>query len=465
MRRKSASDRDLTNGPVSLKLFRLAGPMLFGIAAVISMQLVDTYFVGRLGTDALAALSFAFPVMLTLTSVSIGLAAGAASVVSRATGRGDAVQVRRYATDSLLLAVVLISGVVAIGLATVRPLFAALGAEGEVLDLVVAYMRIWYPTLPFLVVPMVSNAMVRARGDSFWPSSIMILSSVLNAGFTPLLMFGAGPVPGLGMEGAAWGTMAARVLSLLPALYLVAFRDRLLEPRWPGRPAFLGSARRVLQVGVPAALGNASNPAGIAVATAIIAVLGSQTVAGFGVATRLEAFAVLPMLALSSVIGPVSGQNWGAGRVDRVRRALKLAYAFCAGWALLLAAVFGFYGRELAGVFASEAAVAEQAARYLAIVPISLWGYGVAIIAAGCYNGLGKSLTGLGYSLMRNIGLYVPLVWFASRLDGSTTVYWAIAVANGLAGLLIAFHSLYWLRHAERRFGVTSADDAAVHPG
>lgn len=460
MARSVQFDRDLTHGPVSARLAGLAGPMLFGIAAVISMQLVDTYFVGRLGTDALAALSFAFPVMLTLTSVSIGLAAGAASVVSRATGGGEEDRVRRHATDALLLAGAVIALVVMAGLLTVGPLFEVLGADGTVLELVVAYMRIWYLTLPFLVVPMVSNAMVRARGDSFWPSSIMILSSILNAGFTPLFIFGAGPVPGLGMEGAAWGTMAARILAFAPALYLVAIRDRLLNPRWPGLDAFTGSARRVLRVGLPAAVGNASNPAGIAVATAIIAVLGSQTVAGFGVATRLEAFAVLPMLALSSVIGPVAGQNWGAGRVDRVRTALKLAYGFCAAWSLLLAVTFHFFGRTFAGWFASEPAVAEQAARYLAIVPISLWGYGVAVIAAGGYNGLGRSMTGLAYSLTRTAGLYVPLVWLASRLDGSTSVFWAVAIANGLAGLLIAAHSLYWLRHAEQRFGPVQGQPA-----
>ena len=461
MARNSRSNRDLTNGSVGTQLFGLAGPMLFGIAAVISMQLVDTYFVGRLGTDALAALSFAFPVMLTLTSISIGLAAGAASVVSRATGGGEEDRVRRHATDALLLAGAVIAIVVIAGLSTVRVLFTLLGAEGAVLELVVEYMRIWYLTLPLLVVPMVSNSMVRARGDSFWPSSIMILSSVFNAGFTPLFIFGAGPVPALGMEGAAWGTMAARALAFGPALYLVAIRDRLLNLRWPGLDAFAASARRVLHVGLPAAIGNASNPAGIAVATAIIAVLGSQTVAGFGVATRLEAFAVLPMLALSSVIGPMAGQNWGAGRVDRVRSALKLAYAFCAAWSLLLAVLFYLHGRTLAGWFASEAAVVEEAARYLAIVPISLWGYGVAIIAAGGYNGLGRSMTGLGYSLTRTAGLYVPLVWIASRLDGSTTVFWAVAIANGLAGVVIAAHSLYWLRHAERRFGPSSGQPAA----
>ncbi|MGB0513672.1 MAG: MATE family efflux transporter, partial [Wenzhouxiangellaceae bacterium] len=262
----------------------------------------------------------------------------------------------------------------------------------------------------------------------------------------------------LGIEGAALGTLVARGLSLALALYLVFRRDRIVEACWPGGRKFMCSAREVLRIGLPAAAGNASNPAGIAVATALIAVLGSQTVAGFGVATRLEAFAILPMLALSSAIGPVAGQNWGAGRIDRARRALVLAYLLCTVWAVLLAGFFALFGPTVAGIFASEPAVADEAARYLSIVPLSLFGYGIAIVAAGGYNGIGKSLTGLGYSLTRIAVFYVPLVWAASRIDGSKTVYIAIAIANALAGIAIALHSLYWLKRAQRQRETSLAD-------
>jgi putative MATE family efflux protein len=453
--------RNLTEGPVWRNLLRLAGPTLFGIAAVISVQLVDTYFVGRLGTLPLAALSFSFPVVLTLTSLSIGLAAGAASLVSRALGSGRRDRARRLGTDALVLGALLATLLIAATMAGLEPLFRMLGAEGEVLELAIAYMRLWLPSLLFLVIPMVANAMVRAAGDAFWPSFIMISSSVVNAGVTPLLVFGLGPLPAMGIEGAAVGTLVARIAALVMALYLVVRRDRLVRFDWPGLSAFADSARRVLTIGLPAAFGNASNQAAVAVATALIAVLGAGTVAGFGVATRLEAFAILPMLALSSAIGPVAGQNWGKGRPDRVVRALKLAYALCAAWALLLGAVFLAFGRTIASVFASDASVATEAARYLHIVPASLWGYGVAIVAAGAFNALGKPFSGLSYSLTRTAVFYVPAVWIASRFDGSTTVYTAIAFANLAAGALVAVHSVTVLR---RSMGPDRSDERAAAP-
>ena len=446
-RHRSNGDlRDLTSGPVWLNLLRLAWPMLFGIAAVMSVQLVDTYFVGKLGTDPLAALSFSFPIALTLASVSIGLSAGAASVVSRAIGRGHRRHTTQLATDSLLLTVIVVLLLTALGLLTLEPVLQMLGARGDILDMAIRYSRIWFLSLPFLLATMVSNAMTRAGGDAFWPSSIMVASAVLNIIVTPLLVFGTGPFPTLGIEGAALATLLARVVSCGLALYLVLVRDRLVVLGWRSLRRFAGSAGQVLGIGIPAAIGNASNPLGMAVATGVIAVLGSQTVAGFGVATRLEAFAILPMLALSAAIGPVVGQNWGSARGDRVQQALKAAYAFSVGWSLFLALFFWVMGRPIAAAFAAESSVIDEAARYLWIVPISLWGHGIAIIAAGAFNALGKPLIGLGYSLTRTLVFYVPLVWIASRVDGSTTVYGAIAAANALAGLLIALDSLLRIR-------------------
>lgn len=452
--------RDMTSGRVWARLVQLAGPMLFGIAAVMSVQLVDTYFVGKLGTDPLAALSFSFPIALTMASLSIGLSAGAASVVARAVGRGHRRRTRRLATDSLILTIVVILGLTSIGLGTLDPVLRVLGAEADILDMAAAYMRIWYLSLPFLVVTMVCNAMVRASGDAAWPSTIMTSSAVLNVIATPVLVFGAGPVPALGIEGAALGTLLARIVSAVLALYLVMLRDRLVVSVRRSLGRFFKSAGKVLGVGLPAAIGNASNPAGIAVATALVAVLGSETVAAFGVATRLEAFAILPMLALSASIGPVVGQNWGADRSDRVALALKTAYALSAGWSLLLALFFWTLGRPIAGAFASEPSVADEAARYLWIVPVSLWGYGISIIAAGAFNALGKPLMGLCYSLTRTAVCYVPLVWVASRLDGATTVYAAIAVANALAGILVAADSLFRIR----RLAARSAMKNGKHP-
>ena len=202
-------------------------------------------------------------------------------------------------------------------------------------------------------------------------------------------------------------------------------------------------------VAVPAAFGNAVNPIGIALVTAIIASFGESTVAAFGVATRVESFAVIPMLALSAVIGPVVGQNWGAQQVDRVRSALKQSFAACFVWALVLAVTFWLSAEVIASVFTSDAEVSALAAKYLYIVPLSVWGYGWTIVAAGAYNAIGKSITGLGFYLTRTAMFYVPLSFIASMLADSQATFVAIAISNTLAGIVVGYLALHGLKKVE----------------
>jgi len=440
-----ADKRDLTSGPTWRKLIQLAGPMVFGIIAVISVSLIDTFYVGQLGTQQLTALSFTFPVTLTVSSLAIGLGAGASSVVSRAIGSGDKGDAKRLATDSLALALILVITVAAIGYFAIDPLFSLLGASGEVLDMIGQYMRIWFLAIPLLVVPIVANSIVRAVGDTFWPSVVMISSALTNIAITPIFIFGWGPVPAFGIAGAAIGTLLAWLVTVFGAFALVAYREKMILFKMPSLTDLAKSWKRVLAVGVPASLGNAVNPIGIAIVTGIIATFGEVVVAGYGVATRIESLSVIPMLALSSAIGPFAGQNWGAGKCGRVTEALKLSYIICAAWAGVLAVFFWFAAKPIIGVFSQDQEVIETAATYLTIVPLSLWGYGVVIITAGAFNALGRSHYGLGLYLMRSAVLYVPLAFIAQRFVGSDGAFYGIAVANALAGFVVAAFALYWL--------------------
>lgn len=444
-----SDSKNLTTGPVLQNLTRLVLPMIFGIVAILSVSLVDTYFVGRLGTNALAALSFTFPITLMITSISIGLSAGAASLVSRAIGGNNLRDAMRLSTDSLVLAVFIVVIISVIGYLTIEPLFRLMGAQGETLTMIVRYMQVWYYSMPFLVVPMVANAIIRAAGDAFWPSIIMIGAAAVNIATTPLLIFGYGPVPALDIEGAAWGTFIAHFSTLIFALYILFFKEKLLALNIPNPKEVVFSWWRILKIGLPASLGSATNPIGIAIVTSLISAMGADTVAAFGVATRVESFAAIPMLALSSAIGPMVGQNWGAKKKDRTLKSIQLAYAICCVWALLLAIIFWIFASPISHLFASDTSVAQDAQQYLYIVPITLWGYGITIVAAGAYNSLGKSVTGLAYYLVRTMVLYVPLSWAASMLSGSEKIYYAISISNVIAGISIGLHSLYWLKNAK----------------
>ncbi|MEO0617785.1 MAG: MATE family efflux transporter [Pseudomonadota bacterium] len=431
---QATDKRDLTEGPVRGHLINLSVPMVWGIVAAMSISLADAYFLGQIGTTELAAISFTFPVVFTFTTLAIGLGAGASSVVSRAIGEGDRSTVRRLATDAMILAVMIVILVCIIGYMTIEPLFVVLGAEGAVLENIIAYMRVWYLGVPFLVVPMVANNLIRATGDSLIPSLIMIASAIVNVGLDPVLIFGLLGFPALGVEGAAWASLIARAITLVLSLWIVIRRESLIAFVIPPLEELAASWRRVLSVGIPAAAGNMMNPIGIALATSFLAGYGAENVAAFGAATRIESFAAIPLLAMSAAIGPIAGQNWGRGKPDRIRDALRLAFAFSVGWALLLCALSWIGGRFVAGLFSDDATVIDGIVTYLRIIAVSIGGYGVIVVAAACCNAVGYSLFGAGIFATRMMVLYVPLTFAAAHFLGVTAMFGAILAANILGG-------------------------------
>ena len=184
----------LTEGPVGGTLIRLTGPMVIGIGAMVAFNLTDTFFVGRLGPTELAALSFTFPVVLIVNSIAIGIGIGASAVISRAVGRGEGHEVRRLATDSLTLALSIVALFVVAGFLTIDPVFRKLGATESVLPFIRQYMQIWYMGMIFVVVPMVGNNAIRARGDTKSPAAIMLVAVVVNIVMDPLLIFVLDPL-------------------------------------------------------------------------------------------------------------------------------------------------------------------------------------------------------------------------------------------------------------------------------
>ena len=224
---KRTERANLTEGPVGRTLVALTIPMLFAVLTMVVFNLVDTAFVGRLGTRELAAISFTFPVVLVVNSLAGGLGIGASAVISRAIGQGDRYRVQRLTTDSLALAVLVVAIFSLVGLATIDPLFRLLGAGEKILPRIREYMSVWYFGMIFVVIPMTGNNALRARGDTKTPSLIMITAAGLNCVLDPLLIFGLAGFPQMGLRGAAVATVLSRALTLPVSLSILHFRDRM----------------------------------------------------------------------------------------------------------------------------------------------------------------------------------------------------------------------------------------------
>ena len=425
----------LTEGPVSNRLVKLTLPMVGGIFAIVAFNLADTYYVGQLGTNQLAAMSFTFPVVMTLGWLAWGLGVGASSIIARAIGEGDRSRVQRFTTNSLTLGVVAVALLSTVGLLTIDPLFTALGAGPEVLPFVRQYMRVWYFGMVFLVIPMVGNSAIRASGDTGTPSLIMILSSGFNIVLDPLLIFGFAGVPALGLVGAAWATVISRALTLVASLLVLQFKEHMLSSHLPDLEETFYCWRDVLPVGLPAAGSNMITPISIGVVTSLLAPHGPLVVAGFGVASRVESLAMIALIALSASIGPFVGQNWGAGKFERVMQALKQSYLFCLAWGVLLTGVLAISARLIVPLFNTDAEVVRVATVYLWIVPVSYGTAGMIQVASSAFNALGKPTPAVIMTVLRMFVLYIPLAYLGGRLFGPVGIFAAATIANGIIGI------------------------------
>ena len=322
-----------------------------------------------------------------------------------------------------------------LGLTTINPLFAALGAGGEVLPLARDYMTIWYLGIVCLVVPLIGNSAIRASGNTAVPSLIMTVAAAVNVVLDPLFIFGWGPIPALGIKGAALATVISRAATLVTSLAFLHYGERLLLFALPSLKELGRSGLQILSIGIPAAATNLISPLSVGLITSLVARYGAEAVAGFGVASRVEAMSLIVPLALSASIGPFVGQNWGAQQYSRVSRALRLSLLFCLFWGVMVAVLLGTNAEVIASWFDSESEVMASTVTYLRIVPISYGALGVVFAFSSAFNALGKPLPSALMALTRLLLLYLPLAYLLSQWFGVSGIFAAACLSNAVVGL------------------------------
>jgi len=436
------TDALLTRGPVGRHLIHMTAPVLYGIFTMMLQTFVDAWFIGQVGDRELAALGFAFPVIMIISSVAIGLGAGTSSVVARAIGSHDHRRARRLATDSLILSFIITTVLSIIGMATIWPLFRLMGAPDDMIPLIGGYMTILYAGIPFVVVGMVGMASMRATGDTRLPSMLMVLAAAINMLLDPLLIFGLGPIPAMGLNGAALAALLARASIFVGTVYLMRRRLDMLTFNKPDIAELKKSWADILHVGVPAAATNVIIPVATGVITAMLARYSPDAVAGFGVASRIESLTLVMFYALSATIGPFVGQNIAARKPDRIYEALKLSAIFCLSTGLLIAAMLATMSSFLPALFSDNSDVTETARLFLLIAPISYGAYGVVMVMNASFNGMGKPMPAVVISVVRMAVLYVPLAILMQKLMGIAGIFGTYAFAN-IASAVIAY---YWAR-------------------
>ncbi|CAH2600738.1 putative multidrug resistance protein NorM [Rhodovastum atsumiense] len=439
-------------GPTMHHVVVMAGTGAIGLVAVFAVDLVNLFYISRLGDRAIAAaVGFAGVVGFFQISLTIGLAIGASATVSRALGAGAVAEARHLASVSTLLSVILCA---VIGLGTVAllgPILDLLGASGETRRLATSFLTISAPSLPLMGVGMCLSGVLRSAGDPRRAMNTTLLAAVATAAVDPVLIFGLG----LGLEGAAISLVISRLILAGAAWHGVARRHGLLGKVVPGR---LGSdLRAILGVALPAMATNIATPVGAAYVTYSMATFGPEAVAGLATIDRISPVAFGLVYALSGAVGPILAQNHGAHRPDRVRRTLRDSLVFalaavCGAW-VVLALGQGLIVRA----FSAEGITAELVRLFCSVLAFSFMFTGSLFVANAAFNNLGHPLLSTLFNWGRATLGTIPFVTLGARFgpEGVLVGQALGSVAFGIAAVIVAFRVLPRPEVAEPRPGHT----------
>ncbi|MGB1199865.1 MAG: MATE family efflux transporter [Thalassotalea sp.] len=427
---------NLLADPVADTLKRMTVPMIYGMILLMTFNLVDTFFVGLLGTQPLAAISFTFPITFTVVSLTIGLGIGASAVIARSLGEGDNKNAKCAATSALILTAAIVGLLSFLGYCFTDEIFTLLGASNELLPLIRDYMDYWFLGSVFLIGPMIGNAILRASGDTKTPSIIMGVGGIINAILDPILIFGFGPFPAMGIKGAAIATLCSWIIGLAYVLYIVGYKKRLIHTSLVFIKTFFVSSKSILHIGLPAAGANMLTPIAAAILTAIVASYGETAVAAFGVGSRIESIACLVLLALSMTLPPFISQNFGAGNMQRVEQGYMTSIKFVLAWQVFIYIVLAALAPWIADVFSKEQEVADIIKLFIWILPLGYGLQGVIILTNSSFNALHKPLISLVLSVIRLFVCYVPLAYIGSQFFGLEGFFVGALLGNMVMALI-----------------------------
>jgi putative MATE family efflux protein len=412
--RRAPTPPKFVHGGLLHHILVMTGTSAIGLMAIFAGDLVNMLFLGLLKDEAvIAAVGYASSIMFLTVSIGIGLSIAAAALVSPALGAGQRVKARRIAgsAHALSLAVAIVTGAM-VFLAT-PVLLKLVGADGRALALATGYLRIQVPALPALALAMTSAAVLRSVGDARLAMFVTLGGAIINVILDPLLIF----VAGLGIDGAALASALARLVMMAVGLYgVAAVHDIASLPR-------LRSVRRdapgLFTVAVPAILTNVATPFANAYVTAAISHFGDGAVAGWAIVGRLMPVAFGLIYALSGSVGPIIGQNWGAGARERMRETLTLSLAVAGAFTLLAWALLAAMAPLIVRAFHAEgeaAALILLYCRWLAPLFVFL---GALFVANAAFNTLRQAPVSTVLNWSRATIGTVPFVWLGGKMAGA----------------------------------------------
>lgn len=439
---------DLTSGPVSKLIGKIAIPASIGFLFNTLYSLVDAFFAGTLSTEALSALSVSFPLFFIVAAAGNGMSVGVSALVANAVGAKDPALIKRYIAQIFSFSLLFSCVVVSIAWFAADPLFRLLGATGDYLDMALSYMRVVLLGMFILLVANLANAVLIAHGDSKTFRNYLVCSALANVILDPWFIYGGFGVPAMGFEGIAWATVVTMGVGGLYMITQTVRRHMLshitLSDLLPNASVYM----QFLRQGVPTCMNMMTIALGFFVVTYYLGMVGSVAVAGFGIASRIEMFALLPTIGLNIAALAIISQNHGAQSYDRILEAMRL----CIRYGLIIvscgATIYFLFATPLVSFFTDDESVIAVGSGYLRIMALASWSYVIIGICSVSLQAMRRPLSAFYINVIRQfvlpfIVLYVVVTFFNF---GTTGIWWTIFTINWCVVVFIVWYTHQLIR-------------------
>ncbi len=442
----------LTDGSIIKSIIFLSVPIIIANLLQTAYQLIDTFWVGRVGAHAVAAVSISFPIIFLIISLGGGLGIAGTVLVAQYKGRNDQKSVDKVSEQTLLMMITI--GVVLsfAGYFLTPLLIKMMGAEPDVFTGAVAYLRISFTGMVFIFGYFVFQSLLRGFGDAKTPMYIVLMTVALNAVLDPLFIFGYGIFPAMGVSGAALATVITQGVAavigigiLFTGKYGIHLKKENLKPDFK-------LMKRIFKLGFPTSIEQSMRAIGFTVMTILVATFGTITLASYGIGTRIQSFVIIPALSLSIANSTLIGQNIGARKPERAAKIAMISSAVGFVTLTVVGVIFFLFAKQIVTVFIpNDAAVIESGTMFLKIISLFFGFIAIQMALFGTFRGAGKTTTAMVFSfitLLVQFGSALFLSKFTSL--GDLGLWWAFPISNlaGAAVVIFWFFRGTWKKNA-----------------
>ncbi|SHK01457.1 putative efflux protein, MATE family [Anaerobranca californiensis DSM 14826] len=446
---------DLTKGNIVKNLYRLSLPIMAGMFLQTMFNIVDTLFVTRLGGTALAAVSLHLPIFFLLLALANSVAIGTSSLIARSLGADDYCTAKATAGQSMTLAILIALITTVVGLIAAPHIFALTGAEGKLLSYAISYNSIIFIGNIFFFTYAALDGILRGEGDMRTSMIILVIATLCNIILDPILIFGFGPIPKMGVQGAALATVFSRALGLyfiirhfIKGKSSIKFKFSLV---WNFK-----IIKGIFVVGIPTSISQVMLSLSLFVYNQVAMLYSESAVAALGLGFRIDSLAFLPGLGISVATVTLIGQNFGAGKIDRVKKGYLAALIN----AFIIMGTFGLifltFPHIVLKIFNPDQEVLFYTLQYLRTIPLFYGFLGIGFISVSAFQGIGEGLPGLVTNFIRLgvVGIpmaYILSMYFSLEAQG---IWWAIALSDITFGCVGCIWFLYRLKYLTGDRGV-----------